>query len=565
MNVWSRIALVALIMLTACAQSEITPTARPPQILSYDLGEATIVQEHFPPDSPFREMPVRLEGVIGVPGDDEPHPVVLIMHGSHVICRTEDIWPCPRDQEQKNFEGFSYLVEALAEAGYVALSINVNAEHTFAFGEAPPTMRTTQLIDLHLNELSAANRGESDRFGVDLVRKVDLNKMTWLGHSRGGEFANWILRDNDLFGSTERPYGPVQGLILVAPSMISLDALPAADLATATILPACDQDVVDLAGQNYYESARLADERNSIATSVYLDGANHNHFNTVLEPERLDPPEDRPDCTADQLLSPSELQEFLVGYSRDFLETLYGPVELAADASRRLGLAVSEPVPTALYTCAVRLNTLAPSTSRLSIVQPRSDAELTRNLLGGDVTLDDLVAHYCPAGYYVPSEEPGSEPCKRVNFNQPGYPQQMVVSWASPGAEWRMGVPEEYADLSGYEAIQLRAAVDPLSDLNAEGEPQSFTVRLTDAEGGIAEAIISGIVYPAGVRRPNDFFEGGRFTGQVYMSAVRIPLADFAGIDLARLTEVALVFDQTATGTLFIADLELAAEGEPAP
>jgi hypothetical protein len=62
--------LMTLIILTACRQSETTPTPAQPQALSYDLGEITILQNHFPADSPFREMPVRLEGVIGVPGGD---------------------------------------------------------------------------------------------------------------------------------------------------------------------------------------------------------------------------------------------------------------------------------------------------------------------------------------------------------------------------------------------------------------------------------------------------------------------------------------------------------------
>jgi hypothetical protein len=38
---------------------------------------------------------------------------------------------------------------------------------------------------------------------------------------------------------------------------------------------------------------------------------------------------------------------------------------------------------------------------------------------------------------------------------------------------------------------------------------------------------------------------------------VRIPLAEFATVDLTHITEIALVFDQSDTGSLFLADLEL--------
>ena len=42
------------------------------------------------------------------------------------------------------------------------------------------------------------------------------------------------------------------------------------------------------------------------------------------------------------------------------------------------------------------------------------------------------------------------------------------------------------------------------------------------------------------------------------MTTVRVPLVSFAGVDLSDVDEVALVFDQTASGTLFVADVEVA-------
>ena len=40
------------------------------------------------------------------------------------------------------------------------------------------------------------------------------------------------------------------------------------------------------------------------------------------------------------------------------------------------------------------------------------------------------------------------------------------------------------------------------------------------------------------------------------MSVVHIPLTVFTAVDLANLTEVALIFDQIPSGALFVADLE---------
>jgi hypothetical protein len=41
------------------------------------------------------------------------------------------------------------------------------------------------------------------------------------------------------------------------------------------------------------------------------------------------------------------------------------------------------------------------------------------------------------------------------------------------------------------------------------------------------------------------------------MATVRIPLEDFTGVDLANTAEIALLFDQSPGGALFLADLAL--------
>ncbi len=138
----------------------------PPQVIEYDLGEATLTQSMFAEDSRFRNMPVRLNGIIAAPTEGNgPFPVVLIMHGTHPGCPIPegdevDRWPCDPQLEQPNYRGFAYLVRELAENGYVALSININAENTFGFGEPVPGERLGQLIDMHLQAVAEANRGE---------------------------------------------------------------------------------------------------------------------------------------------------------------------------------------------------------------------------------------------------------------------------------------------------------------------------------------------------------------------------------------------------------------------
>jgi hypothetical protein len=59
------------------------------------------------------------------------------------------------------------------------------------------------------------------------------------------------------------------------------------------------------------------------------------------------------------------------------------------------------------------------------------------------------------------------------------------------------------------------------------------------------------------VRSNRTIFFGELFTGRVPLMPVRVPISAFTGVNLASVAEVALIFDQTASGSLFLADVEL--------
>ena len=185
------LSLALLLLLAACVPiPPEAPAPRAPQAVEYNLGETTITQARFPEDSRFRNMPVRLNGVIAVPDEGAgPFPVVVILHGTHPGCPEidhVDRWPCDPADERPNYQGFGYLAEHLAANGYVALSININAENTFGFGEPTPGERLKQIVDKHLRALATASAGGENKFGVDLKGKADMQRLALAGHSRGG-------------------------------------------------------------------------------------------------------------------------------------------------------------------------------------------------------------------------------------------------------------------------------------------------------------------------------------------------------------------------------------------
>ncbi len=538
------------------------PTAVPPagpQVMAYSLGDAGLTQDWFPEESRFREMPVRLEGLIGVPAAGENHPVVLILHGNHPGCPVDetgvDRWPCAIESEQANYRGWEYLVTELAARGYLVLAPNINAEYTLGYGEPLPGVRLRQLISLHLGALGRAGAAEASAFPLPLDGRVDLSQMDWIGHSQGGELGSLIIREDSLdeaLGAGYAGYGPVRGLLQVAPSVSLVAPEPVPDLPLATILPSCDADVMGLEGQRYFEAARDDRARANIATSALLFGANHNSFNTILPPDRM-PAWRNPECAAEFLLSPEEQRNFLSAYTVDFLNLTLGPAAMAADAAARLGLTQNEVAPSELYGLAAVPLASGAARDELLLLRPFAEEEAAQNLAGGAITSRNLDVTFCPLGYFTPEMEPERRACRRVDFNQPAYPRQLALAWTEPTAELVLELPGGQQDLRALDALHLRAALDPLTEGNEFGAPLSFRVALTDATGA-QDMVEVQLPFPIGESGPNEFFGGEIFTGHVHMSDVRLPLVAFEGLDLSRITAVTLLFDQQERGAIFLAD-----------
>lgn len=355
-----------------------------PAASEYDLGETTVTQARFPADSRFRNMPVRLNGVIATPSQGAgPFPVVVILHGTHPGCPEidhVDRWPCDPAAEQPNYRGFGYLAERLAANGYVALSININAENTFGFGEPVPGERLEQIVDKHLRALATASGGGENKFGVDLDGKADVHRLAFAGHSRGGDMALLLAEDRVMGRRGADAYGPPAGILMIAPSPGFVDPAAGTPVPLGIILPMCDADVINQEGQHYYEGARLAAGQQASVISAFVERANHNYFNSTLGDDPFGRP-DRPDC--DPRLDAQGQRAFLGDYAQDFFATLFGDPAAATEAKTRLGIDSAVPAPAELYGLPARVAVLPAAAERTAIFTPAAGSELTSNRLGG--------------------------------------------------------------------------------------------------------------------------------------------------------------------------------------
>ena len=256
-----------------------------------------------------------------------------------------------------------------------------------------------------MKALAAAAAGGPNDFGVELKGRADVNRLALFGHSRGGEAALALANSPEMLAAS-RGYGPVAGVLLIAAAIVSADPWSGSAVPLATILAACDGDVATQDGQFFYEGARLAPQQTQWATSVWLERANHNHFNQILGRDPFGTP-GRPDC--DSILEAEAQRRWLADYAVDFLTTLFAQDPTAVrQAEARMGMDVRCHGP-GCAACAAGPRGRAGAGEPIGrrCFRPSTAEELTTHLLGGSVTANGVATHFCPKGFYTPTMPAG--------------------------------------------------------------------------------------------------------------------------------------------------------------
>ena len=189
----------------------------------------------------------------------------------------------------RSYQGYDYLSTNLASHGYVVMSISANTvvsyDNTFSY-DAGANARS-QIIAASLDLLYRWNNGtgpviagdDYHTVGEKLTGKMEMQRVGLMGHSRGGEGVTDFIRFNRQRPSGGRIYN-LQAVMSLAP----IDSQKQVPLGTnfGVILPACDGDVSTLAGANAYERSKYPNTADAFAkVQWYVQGANHNYFNTV--------------------------------------------------------------------------------------------------------------------------------------------------------------------------------------------------------------------------------------------------------------------------------------------
>ncbi|WP_197480011.1 alpha/beta hydrolase [Paenibacillus swuensis] len=498
-----------------------------PTVKSFDLGVAEIKQ------SSGKNMPYHINGVIGVPTGTSPRPVVIIVHGNHPVKKYDDpIYA----------EGFTYLVEDLAEQGYLALSVNVFAHRIWEYGEPIGNVRLNAIMKDHFDKLDQAVKGTDPGYGLDLKNRANLKQVSYIGHSQGGTEIYEIALERMKQGSP-----PPDGMLLVAPGgALEMERLP--DVPTAFLTPQYDGDLSGLIGYRVFDFYSDDAKRSSWTAMTYIYGANHNFFNSKLEGKDDGVQRAKENDNLRKRLTAAEQRDFLSKYAVDFLGTVYGtnPNEMLYE--------FNQPQAGSLYGHPV-LTSLVQPKRMTDVWNADKEQSSTQNAMGGAIVTEGVSIRTEVESYIPNKDETGA-------YMHAGEQEGMKlnrVNWQKGGGRLTLEIPEDKRDLSGMQSLSLYMAVDSANKLNAAGQNQALTITLHDTSGNESKVVLDSstpaLTYQQGKLLDNEFM--AMWSTFAPLSTARIPMASFTDIDLKQVDRLSLVFDQTDQGSLMIRNIRL--------
>lgn len=224
------------------------------------------------------QMP--LNGRVWFPQGEGPFPLVIAVHGNHPMEDYSDL-------------GYAYLGELLASRGMIFVSVDENFLNSSAWGDLLFFSRLEKEAGargwLLLEHLRLWRSWEGEP-GNPFYRRVDLDKIALIGHSRGGEGAAVAAAFNRLDhypndATLKFDYGfNIRALVAIAPTdsqyLPSGVRVPLKDINYLLLHGAHDGDVLTMLGKSQLERLQFSGDDFFFKAAFYIYGANHGQFNS---------------------------------------------------------------------------------------------------------------------------------------------------------------------------------------------------------------------------------------------------------------------------------------------
>lgn len=223
------------------------------------------------------ELPIN--GTVWYPEGKGPFPLVVMLHGNHTMTERSDL-------------GYEYLGELLASRGYIFASIDENFLNSSPFddfllfnGLKNETDARAYILLEHLKAFDNFNKSGNNPF----YNKVDMNNISLIGHSRGGEAVAAAAVFNRLKtypnnGSVRFDYNyNIRSVVAIAPvdgnSKPTGKSVEIKDVNYLVLHGSDDMDVFSFMGFKQYKRVSFSPDKDNYKASVYIYGANHGQFN----------------------------------------------------------------------------------------------------------------------------------------------------------------------------------------------------------------------------------------------------------------------------------------------
>ncbi len=463
-----------------------------------------------------------------------PCPLVVISHGNG-----------------HQYTWYDYLGSHLASWGYIVISHQNNTVPGIETASTTTLQHTSAIIAQQATVASGAING-----------KIDASRITWIGHSRGGE---GIVRGYDrIFDATYTPTGyglsNIKFLCPISPTdFLGVNSANPHAANFMLLWGAADGDVSGTPTSSIAWSFDLAERSVGFRNTVYVHGADHNDFNC---------------CGVNDFVGPSGTAILNAGAQAVAKAFILAGIKYHIEGETAMKEFMWRPSSTLRPTGVAATTTLvkelvpAASASVKSIDTFQTQTSTTLSSCGGAVTstvtnVSEALSRDTDASFSWSTANPHNG-STRASSSDTGR----MIAWdwnSAQNMEW--AVPVSIGDVSAMNFIEVRVGQGtrhPNTVALAGGA--TFSIVLRDAAG--IEVRVSSSAQGEAVNRPYQRTGDGSGAGwQNELRTIRLRLRDFqsggTGINLGQIVAVRIEVGGTAgsaTGRFIIDDLQFTKE-----
>ncbi|HLR02050.1 MAG TPA: hypothetical protein VK111_04830 [Virgibacillus sp.] len=257
------------------------------------------------------EMPIN--GRVWEPEGEGPFPVVLMVHGNHVM-------------EEFSTDGYDYLGELLASRGFIAISVDedfINYSNVSGSPNDNYKLRAYMILE-HIQELQHMNQSSESK----LYHKIDFDDVALMGHSRGGQavlmaadYETFFPEDEDIISSMDDVN--IKGVVSIAPTDKTIDGNKPhlSNVSYLFLGGGMDADVSDFRGDRQYYRTSFEPGSEGFKSTLYIPHANHTQFNSSWGRSDLSMPRGL-FLNYKEIMEPDEQRKIAEVYMGAFMESV---------------------------------------------------------------------------------------------------------------------------------------------------------------------------------------------------------------------------------------------------